>query len=238
MRRFVLLSSVGFAGLLGCEMVVGIHDKSAYSGTSCAQQTGTLFCDDFDTSVEAGDIWLWDTPQGGSSIELDSTVFATAPRAAKFVVPADAPEAQLGKDVGALAQHVHVELDLRLDVTDLTDVPQTALVQLRGSNVSVNYIVGPGKTCQFYEYSTSGATFTETQDLPLPPLGRWTHLAIDYDATNGATVAEDGVTILTDPAAAHGAPGETNIIVGAVYINPPGSTPWTLEVDDVALSGQ
>jgi len=238
MRPFVLLSSLGFAGLLGCELVVGIHEKTTYSGTPCAQQTGLLFCDDFDSSAEAGDVWLWDTPKGGSSIELDSTAFATAPRSAKFVVPSNAPEAQLGKDVGPLTQHVHVELDLLLDVADLGNVPQTALVQLRSSNVSVNYVVGPGRTCQFYEYNIGGATFTEAQDLPLPPLGRWTHLAIDYDATNGATVVEDGTTILTDPAAAHGPPGDTEIIVGAVYINPPGTTPWTIGVDDVALSGQ
>jgi hypothetical protein len=238
MRRFVLLSSLGFAGLLGCELAVGIHDKTAYSGTPCAQQTGLIFCDDFDSSAEAGDAWLWDTPRGGASIELDPTVFATSPRSAKFVVPADSPGSQLGKDVGPLTQHVHVELDLLLDVADLTDVPQTALVQLRGASVSVNYVVGPGKTCQFYEYDIGGSTFVEAQNLPLPPLGRWTHLAIDYDATSGATVVEDGTTLLTDPAAAHGAPGDTEIIVGAVYINPPGSTPWTIGIDDVALSGQ
>jgi hypothetical protein len=154
-RRLVLAAAV--AGLFGCELVVGIHDKASSGGVPCAQQTGTLFCDDFDSAVEAGDQWLWDTPQGASSIELDSAHFVTSPRSAKFVVPSGTPEAQLGKTVGTIAQSFHIELDLRVDVADLTNIPQVSLVQLRGSTVSVNYVLGPGATCQLYEYQTSGA---------------------------------------------------------------------------------
>ena len=52
------------------------------------------------------------------------------------------------------------------------------------------------------------------------------------------SVIEDGNELFSSAAAAQGAPGDTEIILGAVYVNPPGSTPYQIDLDDVVMRGQ
>jgi hypothetical protein len=62
---------------------------------------------------------------------------------------------------------------------------------------------------------------------------------IVYDVDEGISVIEDAKTIGTSPAAAHGPPGSTSFIVGAVYSNPPPPDAGILlEIDDVVMRGQ
>ncbi|HEY5242627.1 MAG TPA: hypothetical protein VIJ22_14205 [Polyangiaceae bacterium] len=265
MRR-VALSLAGLYAMgvvVGCELLVGIKDKSesgasdaAFSDVStgdanaadpdvpCMQQPTNLFCDDFDSEPEAGDGWLWDIAMGGGSVDLDTVDFASSSRSARFTIPSPTASAQLGQNVGSdLSTGYRLAFDLRLDVAaaDLPSIPQVAAAQLyrtSGSDqLTVAYVLGPGAQSylQLYEGSASSPT-----NLPLdemPPLQKWTRLVLVYDIQQGVTVIEDGATIGTSTAAAHGPPGTTSIIVGAVYSNPPGSA-VTLEVDNVVLRGQ
>jgi hypothetical protein len=69
-------------------------------------------------------------------------------------------------------------------------------------------------------------------------LQTWTRIVLVYDAVQGVTVIEDTKTIGTSSAAAFGAPGDTGIIVGAVFTNPMGSGPFVINLDDVVMRGQ
>jgi hypothetical protein len=246
MRRIALFAA-GVASLAGCEVVAGIHDKTLAGDPSvaCGQQPPDfLFCDDFDTETEAGATWLWDTPQGGASIDLDSNDFKTPPHSVRVFVPPASPQAQLGKTVGPLTQGARLAFDLRVDPSegDLGSIPEVSVAQLlfAGNHTSINYVLGPGASCKIYAYDTSGGGggWSVTQNVAAPTPGAWTRIVMAYDATQGLTVTEDGASLYTDGSVARGAPGSTDAIVGAVYVNPPGATPLQLELDDVVVRGQ
>jgi hypothetical protein len=240
--RSIAWLAAPLAAVAGCEVLVGIHDKTEATDPSvpCAQQPPFLFCDDFDTEVDAGDTWSWDMQQGGSTIAIDSTDYKTPPHSARIVAPAASPDAQLGQPVGHLSTGFRLAFDLRVDVTDLTPIPEVGIAQvLTGNNLLVNYVLGPGSTCsiQVFDSVTNESLLAPT--VQLPPLQTWTRIVIVYDAEQGLTVIEDGATLLpTTSAVARGAPGDTTIILGAVYVTPPGSVPLTLEIDDVVMRGQ
>jgi hypothetical protein len=251
MRRVALsLAGLGLVGAVGCELLVGIKQKTEVETTDastedpsapCSQQpSGYLFCDDFDSEPEAGSDWLWDISMSGGSVALDTSQYKTPPSSALFTAPSPPASGQLGQHVGSPPNGYRLAFDLRVDVTDLDSVPQLGVAQVyrdsSNDELSVNYVLGPGPQCaaQFFE-GTSG-TQTEVS-LALPPLQTWTRIVLVYDADQGVTVIEDGKTIGASPAAAHGPPGSTSIIVGAVYSNPPGSAA-TVEIDDVVMRAE
>jgi hypothetical protein len=240
MRRFAWLAAP-LVALSGCEVLVGIHDKAVVTDPSapCSQQPPFLFCEDFDSEDDAGNTWQWDTPKGGSTIAIDSTDFKTPPHSAQIVAPVQSPEAQLGQPVGSLTKGFRLAFDLRVDVTDLTPIPQVGIAQvLSGNNTMVNYVLGPGSTCAIQVFDTQSNAALVAQTVPLPPLQKWTRIVIVYDAQQGLTLIEDGATLLSASNVARGAPLDTTLILGAVYVNPPGSAPLTLEIDDVVMRGQ
>jgi hypothetical protein len=259
MRHVALLLAglgvgLGLVGVVaGCELLVGIKDKTEAAEAStigssedpsvpCSQQPTYLFCDDFDSDsdVEAGDTWLWDISMGGGSIAIDTSQYRTPPRSAMFTVLSGTASAQLGQHVGTPSTSYRLAFDLRVDVTDLSSIPQVGVAQVyRDSSpdqLSVNYVLGPGAqaNAQFYEGTSNTQTVVH---LDLPPLQTWTRIVLVYDVDQGVSVIEDGKTLGTSAAAAHGPPGSTSIIVGEVYSNPPGAG-LVLEVDDVVMRGQ
>lgn len=240
MRRIAWLAAP-LVALAGCEVLVGIQDKSAVEDPSapCAQQPSYLFCDDFDSDPEAGANWQWDTPQGGASIEMDPTEFKTPPRSVRILAPPDAPQAQLGRPVGTLTSGFRVAFDLRVDMSDLGPIAQVGVGQVlaTGADVMINYVLGPGSACGVQVWDTQGNTALLDQAVPPPPLQTWTRIVLAYDATQGLTVLQDGTPLLSDTSVARGAPGDTTVIVGAVYVNPPGSAPLQIEIDDVVVRG-
>jgi hypothetical protein len=241
MRRIALLAAP-LAALVGCELVAGIHDKTVAADPSlpCAQQPTFVFCDDFDSEVEAGDTWGWDTPQGGSSIEMDSTDFKTPPRSAQIIAVPQSPQAQLGLHVGSFSTGFRFAFDLRVDMADLSPIAQVGVAQVLcdSSNTMINYVLGPGNAAAVQVFNTQTQASLLEQTVALPPLRTWTRIVIAYDAAQGLTVLEDGATLLAEPSIALGAPGNTTVILGAVFVNPPGSAPLQMEVDDVVARGQ
>ena len=113
-----------------------------------------------------------------------------------------------------------------------------AQVLANGGSFSLNYVLGPGRTCQVQVYGSTSQAPTIQQSLQLPPLRTWTRIVLVYDKTQGVSVIEDGNELFSSAAAAQGAPGDTEIILGAVYVNPPGSTPYQIDLDDVVMRGQ
>jgi hypothetical protein len=262
MRRAVpLLASLGaLAAAGGCELLVGIKDKTEATDASaaesstddasdqdpdvpCAHQTAYLFCDDFDSELEAGAGWLWDLPMAGGSIGFDTVDYVTAPRSALFTIPgAGMPSAQLGQNIGPdLTSGYQLSFDLRLDVSDLSSMPQLGVAQVYRTTasdvLSFNYVVGPKASASIQLFEGTAMTQTNVTLTQLPPTKTWTRIVMIYDASQGVTVVEDGVTIGSSAAAAHGPPGQTSVIVGAVFSNPPGSA-VTFAIDDVVLRGE
>ena len=255
MRRVALLvAGLGLGGaVVGCELLVGIKEKTEATDAAtigstedpskpCSEQPAYLFCDDFDSDsdIEAGNTWQWDIGMGGGSIALDTTDFRTPPRSAMFTVPSATASAQLGQHVGTPTKGYRLAFDLRVDATDFSSIEQVGVAQVyRDSSddtLSVNYILGPGPTCEAQFYEGTGGTQTAVQ-LALPPLQTWTRIVLVYDADTGVQVVEDGNVLATSPAAAHGPPGSTSIILGAVYSNPPGAG-LVFEVDDVVMRAE
>jgi hypothetical protein len=247
--RGIGLLAAGAASLVACELVTGIHDKTLASDPSlpCSQEPQPfLLCDDFDVFPEAGHEWQWDTPEGGATVNLDPNDFKTPPNSVQVYAPLTSPQAQLGKPVGNIAQSFRLAFDLRVDVADLTGIPEMAVVQILtdGNQTSINYVLGKGAFCSLFAYDTGKSGWSFTQRVDCPPLGTWTRIVIAYDANQGVTLIEDGRTLYTEiqdataAAVARGAPGQTDLIIGNVYLNPPGTTPVTVEIDDVILRGQ
>jgi hypothetical protein len=238
--------------LAGCELLVGIKDKTESSDASdgtedpsvaCSQQpSGFLFCDDFDTETEAGATWQWDIPNNGGLVKLDSMRSKTPPNSVQITMPAGTAQAQLGRDIQSLSNGYRLAFDLYVDMSDLSSIPQVGLAQAyrsTGATFSVNYILGPGATCEAQIYEGSSNSPAQVLPLDLPPLQTWTRIVLVYDAVQGVSILEDGKTLATSPSVAQqGAPGDTSIIVGGVYSNPPGATPLVVEIDDVVMRGQ
>jgi hypothetical protein len=245
MRRLVVLAA-GLVAMTACELLVGIKDKTTGSDVTdpsvpCAQQPQFLFCDDFDEEIEAGDTWQWDTPKGGSSIEITKAQAKTPPNSAAFVAPPNQDvSAQLGQSVSNLQNGFRLAFDLYVDEPDLSSNAQVGVAQVlaNGANLSVNYVLGPGSTCQLQVFEETSQTSIVTQSITAPPVQTWTRIVLVYDAVQGVSVIEDGIQLTSSAAAARGAPGDTEIILGAVYVNPPGSTPYQVDLDTVVMRGQ
>jgi hypothetical protein len=248
MRRVVVLALgvAALAPLAACEAIVGIEDKTLAGSSDdpsvpCAQQPPYLFCDDFDEQPEAGDTWEWDTPNGTASIELTKTPVRTPPNAVAIASAADpSSSAQLGQDVSNLQTGFRLAFDLYVDESDLGSIAQVGVAQVNTAtaNLSFNYVLGPGATCTLMVFEGNAQSQILDKVLPLPGLRTWTRIVLVYDATDGVSVLEDGATLTSGNLAGRGAPGVTGIIMGAVYVNPPGSTPIQLVLDDVVLRGQ
>jgi hypothetical protein len=250
MRRLWLLP-VALMAMTACELLVGIKDKTtgqatgADSGTDpsapCGEQPAYLFCDDFDEEAEAGETWQWDTPKGGSSIEMTTAQAKTPPRSAAFVAPpSQEASAQLGQPVGVLQSGFRLAFDLFVDEPDLSSNAQVGVAQVlaNGGNFSLNYVLGPGATCQLQVYGSTSQAPILQQSLSLPPLQTWTRIVLVYDKVQGVSVIEDGDALFSSAAAAQGPPGDTEIILGAVFVNPPGSTPYQVDLDDIVMRGE
>ncbi|HEY8090176.1 MAG TPA: hypothetical protein VIF09_20085 [Polyangiaceae bacterium] len=246
MRLAVLLA--GLAALTACEAIVGIKDKTVAGGGAdpsapCAQQPPYLFCDDFDQTqdVEAGSTWQWDTPKGGSAIELTTVQVKTPPRAVQIVSPpTQAASAQLGQPVGSLSTGFRLAFDLFVDQPDVGSIAEVAIAQVlaQGAALSINYVLGPGAQCQLFVYDTSSQATVIAQSLAAPPLRAWTRVVLVYDAAQGVSVLEDGASLFASASTARGAPGDTTLIVGAVYVNGTGTESLQVDVDDVVMRGQ
>jgi hypothetical protein len=230
-----------------CELLAGIKDKTlADDGTDpavpCAQQPPNLFCDDFDEDLEAGSKWQWDTPLGGSTIALTTAQAQTPPRSVQVVAPVQKDlEAQLGAPAGSLQSGFRLAFDLYVDEADLSSLAQVGVAQINlgAAGLSVNYVLGPGPAASLQVFENASQATVVEQSLPQPPpLRTWTRIVLVYDAAQGVTVLEDGATLATGPAAAKGPPGQTQIILGAVYVNPPGSTPYQVDIDTVVMRGE
>ena len=239
----------GLVALTACEALVGIRDKTLSASAEdpsapCADQPAYLFCDDFDqqADVEAGATWQWDTPQGGASVELVTSEVKTPPRAVQFVAPgAQTASAQLGQPVGVLGSGFRLAFDLYVDEADLSNIAQVGVAQVlaRGAQISVNYVLGPGAQCQLLVYDESSQAALVTQTLPMPALRTWTRIVLVYDQALGTSVLEDGSTLASGGIPSRGAPGDTEIIAGVVYVNAPAAgAAIHLYVDDVVMRGQ
>jgi hypothetical protein len=254
MRSLAILATWGgcvalaLVALAGCEVLVGIKDKTLVAADGgpgdaedpsapCSQQpTPYLFCDDFDSELEAGDGWEWILPADGGTIALDTVRYKTPPRSVQVTVPSAPGSAQLGYPVGSLTTGYRLAFDLFVDVPDLASIPQVAVAQVLPagpSGLQLDYVLGPGSQCAAQLFGSTNATLT----LPLPPLRTWTRIVLVYDAVQGVSILEDGQTLATSSAVT-GPPGATSFIVGAVYSNPPGTAPLVLELDDVVMRGQ
>ena len=261
MRRVAfLLACLAVSGAVGgCELLVGIKDKTTGDGGAagddagaggdagqdpsapCNQQPpGVYFCDDFDSELEAGDTWLWDTPMDGGAVEWTMNS-KTSPRAVQFTVPSAPASGQLGLQITpSPTRGYRIAFDMFIETGDLSSIPQVGVAQgLRTpaptDPLEVDYVVGPGKVC---ELRVSDGASNPVVTLPLPPTQRWTRIVLAYDATQGVTVLEDGATIGTSAEAAHGPPGSTEVILGAVYSNVFGggsTTPFVVDIDDVVV---
>jgi hypothetical protein len=142
-----------------------------------------------------------------------------------------------------IAQSFRLAFDLRVDVTDtdVQNIPEVSIAQLLsdGNATSYNYVLGPGPHAYVYAYDTANGGWRVNQELDMPPLRAWTRIVMTYDAAQGMTIIEDLQTkYVGDSSTARGAPGDTDVIVGAVYINPPGSASLQIELDDVVMRGQ
>jgi hypothetical protein len=255
-RVALVLAALGVVA--GCELLVGIKGKTEAADASsdadvedpsvgCSEQPAQpqmLFCDDFDSELEAGNGWLWDLSMGGGSVALDTTQYRTAPKSAVFDVPSAGASGQLGQSIGPQLQTGYrLAFDLRVDVPDLSSIPQVGVAQIyrdTGTDeLSVNYVLGPGSQCSVQLFEGAAGTQTTVMLTQVPPTGTWTRIVIVYDVDEGISVIEDAKTIGTSPAAAHGPPGSTSFIVGAVYSNPPPPDAGILlEIDDVVMRGQ
>jgi hypothetical protein len=70
-----------------------------------------------------------------------------------------------------------------------------------------------------------------------PPLGAWFRLTVAYDASQGLSLAYNGIPKASVGAATLGVPGTMAFYVGEVYVNGTPPTPPTLpvEVDNVVV---
>lgn len=240
MRRLAALAT-GIAALTACEIVVGIKDKTteADPAVPCADQPPYLFCEDFDEDGDAGATWEWDTPKGGATIESTTAESQTPPRSVAIANPPSSDaSAQLGEPVGGLAQGFRLAFDLFVDEADFTSLPQVGVAQVlaSGNSTQLDYVLGPGNTCQVQLWQSQTQLLTPT--IPCPPLRTWTRVVLAYDKDEGLTVVEDDVTLFSSGPTTLGPPGDTTIIVGAVYVNPPGSIPFQADIDTVVMRGQ
>lgn len=221
--------------------------SNADPSAPCAQQPMPfLYCNDFDSVSAPGDTWDWLIlqPDGGAeSVAFDTTSFKSPPRAAHVSIPpAGNGQAQFGKNLVALSSRLSVAWDMRLDADALDGIAQTGIAQLTGTmggneHVNVNYVLGPGATCTIEVYFDTVQQPRIT--LPLPSLDKQFHrYVLAYDRNAGVSVQEDGVSIGGSAAYTHGAPGDSSqFIIGAVYVNAPGSQTIDFEIDNVVVRG-
>jgi hypothetical protein len=206
----------------------------------CSQQNSFLYCNDFDsvTSLSQTWDWLFFTLDGGS-FALDGVDYVSPPKSAQTVAPAMTGNAQLGKDVGNLFTGFRVAFDLRVDMNSLQGIPQIGVAQAlaKGPAVQINYILGPGSNSVLQVYAGSDGGGPTNIALPLPTLRKWTRVVFAYDANQGISVLEDGRLLGANTSLARGAPGDTVIIVGNVFVGSGGSATTTTELDNVVVSG-
>jgi hypothetical protein len=246
--------------LSGCEVLVGIHDKTVgdadVSGAdagdgaldpsaSCAlqpQQANVVFCDDFDESAHVYDQWTWNsvTPAQTESLGFDTRDYTSSPNSAQITAASSTmvATAQLGKnfDLGS-ASRFHVAFDLRIDVPALTAIPQTGILQvIVGTSLQYNLELGPGATGALVVYDTSSALVDSVSIPVLPAMRTWTRIVLAYDA-GAMTVAlsSDATPLATTSAIRPGAAGMSTLLLGAAFVNPGGTAPLTIEVDNVVV---
>jgi hypothetical protein len=215
----------------------GTTDPSA----PCSGQPAFLFCDDFDTETLIGQGWTWvlSSIDGGSEA-FDTAAYTSYPRSALIVAPATAPPNNelFGLDVGSLTSQVRVAFDLRIDMDNLSSLPETAIAQvLGGSTIELDYLVRPNQGALLNALLTRDAGGVSIT-LPAPPLRTWTRLVIVYDESAGVTVYEDGVQIGASAAAASGPPNDTKVQLGMVYQLGAGSATLQTEMDNIVVRGQ
>jgi Concanavalin A-like lectin/glucanases superfamily len=249
----------------GCEVLVGIHDKTLsgsageagagiddggaavdgndgpYPDVPCSlqpQSPSPFFCADFDEVEDAGHGWGYALPQQGGSIAIDSQYYRSRPNSAQVYAPPNASaQAQLGLDVPT-GQGLTVAFDLRVDVDDLTQLPpQVGVLQIIPSS-------GSGRSI-LYSLGNQGAqilvsdgTGAMTGGGTTPPPGRiWTRLVFVYDPTQGLTAFEDGQMLTGVPSLTGALTGMTQVILGADYVYDPatGNEAFQAQLDNVVV---
>jgi hypothetical protein len=207
----------------------------------CSQQGAPIFCADFDEVAGVGDGWTFDYDSADAGgIAFDSVDFTSPPRSAKVMAPIAFASVQLGEQVGALSRSVLLAFDLRLDLASFDGLAQIGIGQIivgKTAPRTLNYVIDSTAGAYLQDYVGSSTT-PVIVDAPLPPLRAWTRIVMAYDVVNGATLYEDGRLIASDPSAAGGTLDAPELIVGAAYVVPPGTQPFTCEVDNVVIRGQ
>jgi len=264
MRRALALAAV-LASQPACEAIVGISDKiapadgggqaSAEGGPEggtpdaggedpdvpCMQQPTNLFCDDFDSQASIKDGWTYDDPTDGATIAFDTVDYVSPSRSAQFIAPTTTmSQAQLGVNLASVSTGFRMAFDLRVDVADLTGLPQIGVVEAIGmtNGLTLIYVLADsGASIQAY---VGGGGAPMTLPLPPPPTRTWTRLVLVYDLAQGLTVIEDGKTLTTSTMLALGAPGPAQFIIGVSFVNPspPYDTPFQVEIDNVVVRAQ
>jgi hypothetical protein len=208
----------------------------------CARQPlPFVFCDDFDSVNSVSATWSWQsiTPLQEGSIAFDTTEFTSAPRSAQVIAQPVVGHVQLGTllDLAGATAFV-IAFDLRIHVDTLAGVPQVALVQASaGNGIALNYVIGPGAACelQVYDQSVTPSAMFPSVTATLPPTRVWTRIVLAYDSAKGATVYEDGQIAAQWTGARPGPVGMSGFILGAAFVNPPGSIALTSEFDNVVI---
>lgn len=204
----------------------------------CAAQTANIFCADFDTSTDLNAEWDWGyVGVDGGVLVRDLNAFHSAPASAQVSCPPTSGDIQFGKGFSALASRMRVAFDVRIDMTSLSGIAQVGLLKMVPADpTAFNYVLEVDGTAAIEEYANGNF---KKLVVPTPPLGRWTRLAFEYTVAGGLVVYEDGTLIASDDSVTGLSTSKPMIIVGGAFINaPPGTTPLTLEFDNVVVRGE
>jgi hypothetical protein len=257
MRFAILLLLGGCAGILGIEekkLAADAGDAGTAgdagadapgsSASPCTDASAYLYCNDFDSVSNVAETWSWTfLPTTTASLTLDGVFFSSPPRALRLTMPAvNNGQMQLGKDLDPLTQRVEVSFDLRVDLDEVAyrSIPQIGVMQIncRGaSQARINYVLGPENKATVRVFLSGSER--EVIAMPAVATRTWHRVTVSYDVAQGVTVKHGDTVVAERPAFAAGEPGQTTVIVGAVYLNtPPGTTTVVHQMDNVILKGR
>ena len=204
--------------------------------------TAHTFCDDFDDSAPLLPRWS-SNEQSAAPLRLDTTIFASGPRALTTTFPPSNNErSALWKDIKFTNGKIHVEVDYRMDPGEMAGSQDIAPVEIDMYPGPTNYIKAHGyyisvrnSQTLLYYFATpsSGDAYYKSATFDIPH-GAWHHFTFDYEpSTRMGHMQVDGsdttIEALPGPTPTTGYLG-----VGATYlINTKGT--WTTHIDNVIL---
>jgi hypothetical protein len=195
----------------------------AGGGLFCDDAGAHAFCADFDHGADPLLGWSFfrDQNHASSSYALDSSLSKTAPSSARLRVSAGAPFcsfAELMKDFAGSYGAATLELDLWLGDGGNGKFPDVGVGYVTiARNCGVVLFPSSGNPVLFQQDDPNG---TSVKSLALSrglPVGRWSHVRIDYDVTGTAAfvrVAFDGESVLTVPTVPSNCVGPGDVEVG------------------------